>query len=120
METREVVVGGVRSPVLVGGSGAEGEAVVFVHGNPVSAHDWEFALGPVAELARVIAPDMPAFGGADRPAELPYTVRGYADHLAGILDELRSPGHTSCCTTSAGRGGFSGPGNIPRPSPAPP
>jgi pimeloyl-ACP methyl ester carboxylesterase len=87
METRQVVVGGVRSPVTEGGAGEPGEAVVFVHGNPGSAHDWDFALGAVAEFARVIAPDMPAYGDADRPREWPYTVNSYAEHLAGILDQ---------------------------------
>ena len=31
---------------------------------------------------------MPGYGSADRPRELPYTVKGYADHLAGILDQI--------------------------------
>jgi pimeloyl-ACP methyl ester carboxylesterase len=88
MEIRDVVVRGVRSPVTLAGDGGSGEAVVFVHGNPGSALDWEFAMPSVAEFARVIAPDMPGFGAADRPRELPYTVDGYAAHLAGILDEL--------------------------------
>ncbi len=70
------------------GDGRSSEAVVFVHGNPGSAHDWEFAIPAVAEFARVIAPDMPAFGAADRPRDLPYTVKGYADHLEGIVKEL--------------------------------
>jgi hypothetical protein len=36
-KTRQVVVDGVRSPVLIGGAGKPGEAVVFVHGNPTQA-----------------------------------------------------------------------------------
>jgi pimeloyl-ACP methyl ester carboxylesterase len=87
MDTRDVVVGGVRSPVTEAGPGDAAEAVVFVHGNPGSAHDWDFAMPAVAEFARVIAPDMPAFGSADRPREWPYTVKSYADHLGGILEQ---------------------------------
>jgi pimeloyl-ACP methyl ester carboxylesterase len=88
VDTREVVVGGVRSPVREAGAGDAGEAVVFVHGNPGSARDWDFALPAVAEFARVIAPDMPAFGSADRPREWPYTVTSYTEHLAGILEQM--------------------------------
>src|SRR5262249_27962757 len=88
MDTRQVVVRGVRSPVTEDGASESTEAVVFVHGNPGSAQDWEFAISSVAEFARVIAPDMPGYGSADRPRDLPYTVKGYADHLAGILAQL--------------------------------
>jgi len=31
---------------------------------------------------------MPGYGGADKPRDLPDTVPGYADHLAGALDQL--------------------------------
>ncbi|MET8874743.1 hypothetical protein [Nocardia sp. NPDC004604] len=34
LEQRQLVVGDVRSPVLVGGPDGTDEAVVFVHGNP--------------------------------------------------------------------------------------
>ncbi|HTX94316.1 MAG TPA: hypothetical protein VME67_05435 [Mycobacterium sp.] len=43
-QTRQVVVDGVRSPVLIGGANAGGdaigEAVVFVHGNPGLPMQW--------------------------------------------------------------------------------
>ena len=86
--TRQVVVRGVRSPVTDAGASEATEAVVLVHGNPGPARDWDFAIPSIAEFARVIAPDMPGYGSADRPRELPYTVKGYADHLAGILDQV--------------------------------
>ena len=60
---------------------------MFVHGNNAGA-DWRPLMTPVAEFARVIAPDMPGFGDADKPADWDYTVAGYADHLNGVLDEL--------------------------------
>ena len=88
MDTRQVVVRGVRSPVAQDGASEATEAVLFIHGNPGSAQDWDFAIPSVAEFARVIAPDMPGYGSADRPRDLPYTVKGYADHLAGILAQL--------------------------------
>ena len=41
LEESWLVVGGVRAPVLIGGAGEPGEAVVFVHGNPGAGSDWE-------------------------------------------------------------------------------
>jgi pimeloyl-ACP methyl ester carboxylesterase len=92
-ETRQlrastVVVKGVRSPVIDGGSADASDAVVFVHGNPGTGHDWEDLMPRVAPFTRVIAPDMPGFGAADKRADFEYTIDGYARHLAGLLDEL--------------------------------
>jgi len=85
----ELVVDGIRSPVLTGGAGAHAdEAVVFVHGNPGAGRDWSALMGAVAPFARVIAPDMPGFGGAEKPAQHSYSVLSYATHLAGLLDQL--------------------------------
>lgn len=82
-----VPVAGVRSVVREGGPPGD-EAVVFVHGNPGSSQDWEFLGTQVADFARVVAPDMPGFGHADKPRTFEYTVEGYARHLAGLLDVL--------------------------------
>jgi len=84
----EVSVAGVRSPVLEGGPADAEEAVVFLHGNPGSCEDWARLAGRAAELGRVVAPTMPAFGQADKPDDFQYTVGGYARHLAGLLDQL--------------------------------
>lgn len=89
VEHRTLAVDGVRSPVLVAGvseTGA-GEAVVFVHGNNAGAR-WDSLLTPVAGFARVIAPEMPGFGAADKPAQWPYTVAAYAAHLDALLGQL--------------------------------
>jgi pimeloyl-ACP methyl ester carboxylesterase len=84
----EVVVGGVRSPVLQAGPSEASEAVVFVHGNPGPKEDWTELLALVGEFARAVAPDMPGFGAADKPSDFDYTIGGYSDHLAGVLDQL--------------------------------
>jgi len=86
--TRRVVVNGVRSPVLIGGAGPAGEAVVFVHGNPGAGADWEPLMKPIAGFATVVAPDMPGFGGADKRADQDYTLAAYAEHLGGVIDRL--------------------------------
>jgi pimeloyl-ACP methyl ester carboxylesterase len=86
--TQQVVVDGVRSPVLIGGTGRTGEAVVFVHGNPDAGGDWEPLMNRVAEFATVVAPDMPGFGGADKRADQDYTLAAYGAHLGGVIDQL--------------------------------
>jgi pimeloyl-ACP methyl ester carboxylesterase len=88
LQMREVVVNGVRSPVLIGGTGTPGEAVVFVHGNPDAGADWEPLMKRVSEFATVVAPDMPGFGGADKRSDQDYTLAGYAAHLAGVINQL--------------------------------
>jgi pimeloyl-ACP methyl ester carboxylesterase len=86
--TGAVTVNGVRSPVLQAGDLDASEAVVFVHGNPGPKEDWQGLLKQAGEFGRAIAPDMPGYGAADKPAEFNYTIDGYARHLGGILDEL--------------------------------
>ncbi|MBV9208820.1 MAG: alpha/beta fold hydrolase [Actinobacteria bacterium] len=84
----EVSVGGVRSPVLTAGPPDGAEAVVFVHGNPGPADDWRDLLSRAGGLGRAIAPDMPGYGRADKPKNFSYSVDGYAEHLAALLDQL--------------------------------
>jgi pimeloyl-ACP methyl ester carboxylesterase len=87
-QTRQIVVNGVRSPVLIGGTGRSGEAVVFVHGNPDAGSDWAPLMQHVAEFATVVAPDMPGFGAADKRPDQEYTLATYGAHLGGIIDQL--------------------------------
>jgi pimeloyl-ACP methyl ester carboxylesterase len=84
----EIDVSGVRSRVRCAGPQSEKEAVVFVHGNPGSSEDWVPFLSAVGSLARALAPDMPGYGKADRPAQFDYTVQGYARHLEGLMVRL--------------------------------
>lgn len=83
-----VAVRGIRSPVLQAGPSHASEAAVFVHGSPGGGDDWSELLGQVGEFARALAPDMPGYAGADRPADFNYTIEAYAQHLGGLLDEL--------------------------------
>jgi pimeloyl-ACP methyl ester carboxylesterase len=87
IRSADVTVAGVRSLVRVGGPEDASEAVVFVHGNPGSSEDYADLLAHVSDFARVLAPDMPGYGKADRPRGFPYTVRGYATHLGGLLEK---------------------------------
>ncbi|HEY6424396.1 MAG TPA: alpha/beta fold hydrolase [Pseudonocardiaceae bacterium] len=83
-----VTVGGIRSPYLHAGPAGAAEAVVFVHGNPGPAADWRRLVARTGTFARAVAPDLPGYGGADKPDRFDYTLDGYARHLGGILDQL--------------------------------
>ena len=69
-----VTVAGVRSPYLTAGPPDADEAIVFVHGNPGPAEDWRRLVARTGAFARAVAPDMPGFGGADKPDGFVYTV----------------------------------------------
>ena len=88
ISTLEVSVRGVRSPALTAGPPDGAEAVVFVHGNPGPADDWRGLRPRAGELGRAIAPDMPGYGRAGKPKDFRYSVDGYAEYLAALLDQL--------------------------------
>lgn len=88
VSTRRIGVKGVESFVRESGPGDRREGVVFLHGNPGSGEDFDGLLPLVGDFARAVVPDMPGYGRADRPRDLPYTVDGYADHLEGLLAAL--------------------------------
>lgn len=83
-----VTVNGVRSPLLLSGPQDSSTAVVFVHGNPGSSHDFRGLLATVGTYARGVALDMPGFGRADKPQDFSQTVAAHAAHLGGVLEQL--------------------------------
>jgi pimeloyl-ACP methyl ester carboxylesterase len=88
LDQARVAVRGIGVPVLQAGPRDAREAVVFVHGNPGSGEDWRDLLKRTGEFARAVAPDMPGWGRADKPHDLPYTVEGHADFLDALLEQL--------------------------------
>lgn len=86
MEQAVVVIDGIRSPVLRARAARGRDTVVFLHGNPGSSRDWKDLIPAVQSFAGALAPDMPGFGKADKPADFDYTVDGYAKHLARLID----------------------------------
>lgn len=88
IRSAEVTVNGVRSPVLLSGPDSDPTAVVFIHGNPGSSHDFRGLLTAVGAHARCVAPDMPGFGQADKPRDFPQSAIGHAQHLDGLLEQL--------------------------------
>lgn len=84
-----VEVDGIEDRVVLAGPGESSEAVVFVHGNPGSADDWEgLALACAAQGLRAVALDMPDFGQTHAPDGFEHTVAGYAAFLDHALQKL--------------------------------
>jgi pimeloyl-ACP methyl ester carboxylesterase len=88
IQRSDYVIEDVRCVVRASGPQHEREAVVFLHGNPGSSEDWHDLLQHVGDFARALAPDMPAFGQAERPREFDYTIDGYAHYLEELLRTL--------------------------------
>ena len=85
VRSSEVVVDGVRSPVIEAGPTENTDAVVFVHGNPGSRLDWHDLVSRTGVFARAVAFDAPGFGQADKPRSFDVTVPGYAGYIDGAL-----------------------------------
>jgi pimeloyl-ACP methyl ester carboxylesterase len=72
-------------------TGSKGSTVVLLHGGGTdSAHlSWGEVMGPLAEAGHlVIAPDLPGYGGTDRP-DISYNTAFYLDFIKAFLDELK-------------------------------
>jgi pimeloyl-ACP methyl ester carboxylesterase len=68
----------------------EGPAVVLIHGNGVSSHDFELS-GLVDRLAarhRVIVFDRPGYGYTERPRDRPWTARDQAKLFLRAMNQL--------------------------------
>lgn len=90
MTTMRVNVDGIEDRAFLTGPDATSEAVVFVHGNPGSADDWETLAGAcAAQQMRAVALDLPDFGETRAPDGFEHTVAGYATFLEHALQELR-------------------------------
>ena len=87
IETRQVTVGGKR--VALGVADGEGPTVLFLHGWGLTHHSYS---APVRALAgagfRVLAPDLPGFGGTADLAAGQISYCGFAAFLAELLAEL--------------------------------
>ena len=70
--------------VLAGSAGAGSEAVLLVHGLGDQAHrDWRYVIPELSKRYRVVAVDLPGFGGS------PPLPQGYSfDALAAVLAEV--------------------------------
>ena len=80
-------VDGARVHYLDAGSGEP--ALVLLHAFPLHAGMWAPQVEGLSSGRRVVAPDLLGFGGSDAPESMyRYTMLGYADLVAGLLDRL--------------------------------
>ncbi len=87
MRQREITTLGLRTRVLETGPESE-DAIVFVHGGPGSANDWDAYLPRAGEFARAVAFDLPGFGQADKPPHLGYSAAMWASFIQGALSAV--------------------------------
>lgn len=80
-------VDGVRLQYTDAGSGEP--ALVLLHAFPLHAGMWAPQVAHLSSQRRIVAPDFLGFGGSEAPESMyRYTMLGYADLLAGLLDRL--------------------------------
>ncbi|HVX33903.1 MAG TPA: alpha/beta hydrolase, partial [Solirubrobacterales bacterium] len=86
---RRLAAGGTTTRLVEAGPAAATAAVVFLHGNPGSADDWEPLAGAVGATGlRALAFDLPDFGETIAPAGFEHTVPGYAAFVEAALAAL--------------------------------
>jgi len=89
VRSRRVAVGGVNTRVIEAGPGWSEDAVVFVHGNPDSARDWDDLVAAGGRFTRMIAFDVSGYGQSDKAApDGVQTTNGVARYIDGLLDQL--------------------------------
>lgn len=89
VERSSLLAGGTRTRLVQAGPAEASEAVVFVHGNPGSADDWERLVAAAGRVGRrAVAFDLPDFGETVAPEGFEHSVFGYASFLGEALGEL--------------------------------
>jgi pimeloyl-ACP methyl ester carboxylesterase len=89
VERSNLEVAGTRTRLVQAGPEVATEAVVFLHGNPGSADDWERLVGAVGMTGkRALAFDLPDFGECAAPAGFEHGVFGYATFVDKALEQL--------------------------------
>jgi pimeloyl-ACP methyl ester carboxylesterase len=92
LENRPVPTARITQNVLSTGK-AEGEAVLFVHGNVSSAAFWRDTLIALADDYRPLAVDLRGFGDTDpAPVDATRGLRDYSDDVLALIDALALPG----------------------------
>lgn len=64
------------------------EVILLVHGWPTSAYLYRHMMVPLSAHHRVIAIDLPGFGGSDKDPEASFSFRYHANILQAFIDQL--------------------------------
>lgn len=63
-------------------------AVLLLHGFPSSSYSFRNVISPLAEVARVVAPDIPGFGFTQVPEDYDYSFANMADSIDALTQAL--------------------------------
>ncbi|TSD86715.1 alpha/beta hydrolase [Mycobacterium sp. KBS0706] len=66
----------------------EASGVLLLHGQPSSSYSFRDVIGPLAEVTRVVAPDLPGFGFTEAPDDYPYTFEAMARTVDALTREI--------------------------------
>lgn len=69
-----------------GRRGAPG--LLLLHGQPCSSFYFRHVIGPLSEVAHVVAPDLPGFGFTEAPDDYPYTFDAMAQTVDTLMREV--------------------------------
>ncbi|TKT69417.1 alpha/beta hydrolase [Aquamicrobium sp. LC103] len=69
-----------------GNRGAPG--LLLLHGQPCSSFYFRHVIGPLSEVAHVVAPDLPGFGFTEAPEDYSYTFDAMAETIDALLREV--------------------------------
>jgi 3-oxoadipate enol-lactonase len=83
--TMEALVNGIHLHHVQAGNGIP---LLLIHGYPLDHTLWQPQVNGLADIARVIAPDLRGFGQSDAPKGA-YTMETHADDLRALLDVLQ-------------------------------
>jgi haloalkane dehalogenase len=85
IEEGDVQAGGLKLHYRAAGAGLP---VLLVHGWPTSSFLWRNVMPAIAQHRRVIAVDLPGFGGSDKPVDADYGFGFFTRALDGFVDAL--------------------------------
>src|SRR5687767_15766766 len=66
----------------------DGPPVLLLHGWPTSSFLWRNVMPPIARANRVVALDLPGFGGSDKPKGARYSFEFFEQAIDGFLAQL--------------------------------
>ena len=66
-----------------GRRGAPG--LLLLHGQPCSSFYFRHVIGPLSDVAHVVAPDLPGFGFTEAPGDYPYTFDAMAETIGALM-----------------------------------
>jgi len=78
-----------------------GPPVLVLHGWPTSSYLWRRVMGPLARRHRVVALDLPGFGGSDKPTGVRYSFGIFERAIDGFLVALQIDGEIGVADPAA-------------------